>query len=237
MITGERKTQTLHFACLKKGKETYELIINPEQAIAFKKGKINDINQVLKFEEIYSNAKKGLVASDLNSVFKTNNILEIAKEILLKGEIKLTTEYKKKLQDKRRKEIINIICSNGIDPRNNLPIPPSRVELALERVKFNFDPFKNVNSQVEELVDKLRPILPISFTKKELQVLVPAKFAGKVKGMISNLGKIIKSNWNSDGSFNFNILVPGGLVNEIINKLNNISHGQSNIKIIKGEKN
>lgn len=226
-----QKKSTHHYATLKKNGLTFEILIVPDKAIDYKKGITSNIRDVLEVEQIYSDARKGEIAADLQDNFGTESVPEIAAEIIKKGHIQLTTEYKKKLQEQKKKEIMNIICTNGIDPRNNLPIPLSRVELAFEQVNYNIDPFKSAEEQVEPVLEVLRPILPISFEEKEISGVVPQKFAGKASGAVRKYGKVVKEDWLTDGSWSFTILIPGGLQDEFMKTLNNITHGDVNITL------
>ncbi len=227
----EAKKQTHHFATLKKNGLTFEVLLVPDKAIAYRKGLINNVREALEVEQVFSDARKGDVAPDLETHFGTNNVSVIADEIIKKGHMQLTTEYKNQLKEQKRREVINIISTNGIDPRNNLPIPPTRVELALKQAPFNFDPFKSAEEQVEEVLENLRLILPIKFEEKEVEGLVGVKFASRANGVVSKYGKIIKSEWNSNGSWSFIIKIPGGLQDEFIKTLNNITHGEVSINL------
>ncbi|MBN1923366.1 MAG: ribosome assembly factor SBDS [Nanoarchaeota archaeon] len=227
----EQKKQTHHIATLKKDSLTFEVLLIPEKAMDYRKGLITDVREALEVEKIFSDARKGDIAPELEKHFGTDNIETIADEIITKGHIQLTTEYKNKLKEQKQREVINIISRNGIDPRNNLPIPVSRIELALEQASFNFDPFKNAEEQVEAVLETLRPILPIRFEEKEIEGIIPAQFAGKANGIVSKYGKILKSEWGGNGSWSFVIRIPGGLQDEFINKLNNITHGEVSIKL------
>ena len=66
-----------------------------------------------------------------------HNIVDAIKN----GEIQLTTEYKNKLRDQKRKQIVNLISRNAVDPSNNLPHPPQRIENALNEAKVKIDEF------------------------------------------------------------------------------------------------
>jgi ribosome maturation protein SDO1 len=172
----EQKDQRRHYATLKKEGLSFEVLIIPDKAIEYKKGLIKDVREALEVEQVYSDARKGELAPDLDKHFGTANVLEIAGEIIKKGSIQLTTEYKKRMQEQKKKEIMNLISTNGIDPRNNLPIPLSRIELALDQVNYNFDPFKSAEEQIEPVLEVLRPILPIKFEEKMIEGVIPQEF-------------------------------------------------------------
>ena len=54
----------LNLARLKKRGKNFEIVVDADLAIDFKDGKVADIKEVLKSENIFSDAKKGELASD-----------------------------------------------------------------------------------------------------------------------------------------------------------------------------
>jgi len=227
----EQKKVQHHYAVLKKDGLTFEVVINPLEAIEFKKGSLENVADALEFEGIFSDARTGEKAADLKNHFGTDDTSEIAKLIIREGTIQLTTEYKKMLTEQKRREIIDIICRNGIDARTKLPIPATRVESALEQVSVNFDPFKSAKDQISMVIDKINTLIPIVFEEKKASVLVNSKYAGKIGSILTKYGKIVKTQWNNDGSCTYEILIPGGMQDEFIKKTNDFSHGEAVINI------
>lgn len=225
----EQKKKPHHVATLKKGGQTFEVLIVPDKAIDFRRGTITDVSEALEIEGVFKDARSGEKPANLLEVFGTEDESVIAAEIIRKGTIQLTSEYRKSLQEQKRKEVVNIIATNGIDPRNNLPIPATRIELALEQVNFNFDPFKSGEEQVNDVLEVLRPVLAVRFEERTIEGFVGPKYGGKAAGSVSKYGKIIKSEWMSDGSWHFVIRIPGGLQDEVIKALNDATHGEVNI--------
>ena len=60
-----------------------------------------------------------------------------------------------------------MIHRNGAEPTTHLPHPVTRIELALEEAKFHVDEYLSVQKQVQEVLKKLKVILPIKFEVKE----------------------------------------------------------------------
>lgn len=227
----EKKKKKHHYATLKKNGYNFELLINPKEAIKYRQGSLKNVRDALEIEQVFSDARSGELAANLEENFGTSDIRVIADEIIKTGEIRLTTSYKKELKEQKQKEVLSIISKRGIDPRTGKPIPISRIKLALEQVNFRFDPFKKAKEQVPSLLEALRPVIPISFEQKKVQGTVPAKYAGKCSGVINKFGKVIKSEWKNDGSWNFVIQMPGGLTDEFIKEMTNITHGEININL------
>lgn len=224
-------------ARLKSHGHTFEILIDSDKAIEFKSGKIDDIKEVLAVEKIFSDSKKGMDASEnaLKQVFQTEDVLEIAEKIVMKGEFSLTSEYKQKLRDEKKKQIIDLIHRNAVDPITHNPHPPQRIELAIEQINFTVDEFADTQKQMEEVIKKLRPILPIKFETKEIAVKIPAEFASKSYNVLNNFGKKTKEEWLSDGSLAVVVRIPGGLEQDFYEKLNAVCHGNLESKVLKTE--
>src|SRR5215472_12030047 len=97
----------------------YEILVNPDSALAFKQGKNVEPSTVIAADEVYSDARKGLRASSekLKLNFGTDDHAKAALEVLRRGELNLTQEQRKRLTDEKRKAIIAAISKNFVDPR------------------------------------------------------------------------------------------------------------------------
>jgi ribosome maturation protein SDO1 len=217
-------------ARLKKNGHNFEILVDSELAMKMKHGEKIDINDALAVRNIFKDAKKGEVAPDLYGTFGTENIEEIAKKIIKDGEVQLTAEYKRKLADKKKKEIIGKISDAAMDPRTKLPIPPQRIELAMEQAHINVDPFKPAEEQMKTIVDKLRPILPISFEKKKFDVIIPAAHSGACYGILKKYGKLLKEDWLGSGALHAEIEMPAKMASDFIDELEKKTHGDVQIE-------
>ena len=223
-----------HTAKLKTHGKEFEILIDSDKAIAFKNGQLSDIKEVLAVEQIYSDSKKGLEVSPnaLKECFGTDDVLECAKQIIMKGEFSLSAEYRQKLKDAKKRQIINLIHVNAVDPTNHLPHPPQRIEAAMEEAKVHIDEFEDTQRQMQEVLKKIRPILPIKFEIKELAVKIPGEFAAKIYNVLNNFGKKTKEDWLSNGSLSVVIEIPGGLEEDFYDKLNEVCHGNVESKVL-----
>ncbi len=234
-VSFDKERVTFNLAKLRKGGQVFELTIDPDQAIAFKEGKTSDVKSVLKAEHIYMDVKKGELASEhiLKNIFQTEDVLVIAEKILKEGEIQLTAEYREKLREEKKRKIINLIHRNGVDPRTHLPHPETRIEAALEEAKVKIDDFKKAEDQLQDVIKQIRPVLPISFEIKEIAVKISPDFAAKSYSTITQFGKILRDDWQTDGSWVVVVEIPAGLQNDFFDKLNDLTHGEIETKILK----
>ncbi|MBU4492825.1 MAG: ribosome assembly factor SBDS [Nanoarchaeota archaeon] len=226
---------SINLARLKKGGQNFEVVINSDNAIAFKQGKDIAIEDVITNEKIFADAKKGLLASEklVQQLFNTTDVKEVAKIIIKDGEIQLTAEYKQKLREEKKKRIINFIHANGVDPKTGLPHPVTRIENAFEEAKIHIDEFKPQEKQIDEILKKLRVILPIKFEIDEIEIKIPASYAAKMYSVVKSFSRITKDEWLNDGSWKCIVEIPAGLKQDFFDKLNSMTHGEIETKILK----
>ena len=222
-------------ARLKKGEEHFEVLVDPYAAADLIDGKEVNIVQNLAIDAVFKDSKKGTHASEesLQKNFGTNDISEITKKIILKGDIQLTTEQRNKMQKNKRNRIIDTIVKNAMDPKTKSPHPRQRIELAMEQAGIHIDPFKPVNEQVKLIIELLRPIIPISMENIKISIKIPAEHIGRAYGTIRNFGSLEREDWQSDGSWIGIIRIPAGMQNDFYDKINDVTKGNVSTKILK----
>jgi ribosome maturation protein SDO1 len=213
----------------------FEILVDPDLALAFRKGKDIDISEILASEDVFKDSKKGDRASEehIKDVLKVDNTLEAAKVIIQRGDLQLTTQQRKKILDERKKQVITIIARNAINPQTKLPHPPARIERAIEEAKVHVDLLKTAEEQVPDVLKALRPLIPIKFEKKEVAVKVPPQYAGKAVEAVKFFGDKKKEEWQKDGSWISVVEIPAGIMEQFFDELNKITHGDVETKILK----
>jgi len=222
----------ISLARLKKFGKTFEISVDPDLALQYKKGELEDIREVLHSEEVFSDAKKGLIIStnELKEAFNTDNPVEAAKIIIKDGEIQLTSDHRSKEKEQKKKKLVEMIRQQAIDPKTELPHTPTRIEAAIDEAKISIDEHKTAEEQFEEVISKLRIILPLKIEQKKMVMEIPAEHTGKCYQWVKNNSKVLKEEWKSDGSWRINVEVPAGLQQELIDKLQAMTHGNLSIE-------
>jgi ribosome maturation protein SDO1 len=224
---------SFNLARLKKGGEVFEVVLeDPDKAVALRSGLSVDIKDILKSEHIYKDAYKGELANEesVKKWLKTTDPLVAADKIIREGEIQFTGEYRRQLSERKKKQIIDFIHTNAIDPKTNLPHPPKRIELAMDEAGVKIDLFTPVEVQIDNIVQKLRPVLPLSLEKLHLKIHLPARYVGHAYSVLKGKYKLLKENWLNDGSVNFELEAPAGLRSDIINLIHKLCNGEADIE-------
>jgi len=218
----------------KHAESEFEILVDCDKALEYRAGEIDSLDDVLATKDIFKDVKKSEKASEteLLKVFKTEDPLEIASIIIKKGEIQLTTEHKAKLREEKRKKIVNFIHKNAIDSKTGHPHPLQRIEMVMEQAKIRVDEFKSVTAQVQDVMAKIRPLIPIKFEQRELSIQVPSEFTGKCYNCLRNFGKVIKEDWLSSGTLSVILDIPSGVQEDLENELNKLTRGEVQIKVL-----
>jgi len=213
----------------------FEVLVDPAAVQDLKDGKPVDLSDKLALEQVFKDAKKGDKISEehLEKTFHTRNLAEIARQIVLKGEVQVTTEQRHRLQEAKRRQIVATIARNAMNPQTGAPHPPSRIEAAMQEAKVHVDPFRPVDAQVQEVLAKLRPLLPIRLDVVKVRVRVPGQHYPRVIGEIRGLGRLLEETWLSDGSWNGILEIPAGVQTELYEKLNARTKGAAETALVK----
>lgn len=218
----------------------FEILVDPDLALAAKEqggeGEI-DLDELLATDAVFEDASAALRASDdaLQEAFSSTELEAVVRGILQKGELQLTTEQRREMQEQKRKAIVNRIARLAVNPQTGNPHPPKRIENAMEEAGVHIDPFEGVEPQMQEVVKALRPLLPIKFETIQLAVRLPADVAGKAYGFVRSYGDLVKEEWQNDGAWVGVIKFPSGQQADFYDALNDRVHGEAETKIIERE--
>lgn len=221
-------------ARITKNHNRFEILVDPDAALRFKRGEEVSIENILAVRGVFKDAGSGerVPDDDLQKNFHTTDMNKIAEQIMKEGEVQLTTEQRRKLIEEKRKQIADIISKQGMNPKTKLPHPAQRILNAMEEAKVHVDPFKSAEEQVNSIVSSLQEILPISIEKVEIVLRVPIQFAGKASSVVRNMATVKKEEWKSDAWVAV-IEIPAGMQSVIYSKLNELTSGQVEVKVLK----
>ncbi|HWM50004.1 MAG TPA: ribosome assembly factor SBDS [Thermoplasmata archaeon] len=224
-------------ARIEKSGEKFEVLVKPEAVQKIRDGKEVDLLKELAIDEIFKDAHKGSKASEEKMVefFGTAEPLAVAKQIIQRGEIQLTTEQRRQMLEVKRKQVVQYIAANAINPQTGAPHPPQRIENAMEEAKVHVDPFKPVEEQVKDVLDALRPLLPIRFEKVRIAVKLSAEDSAKAYGDIKGYGTILKEEWSPTGAWLGVVEMPAGLQTDFLERLNAKTRGNVETRVLKSD--
>jgi ribosome maturation protein SDO1 len=222
-------------ARLKTHGTTFEVLVDPDGALALKRGERVNLEDILAVEDIFENASRGdrSPEEDLQKAFGTLEVLPIAEIIIKKGDISLTAEQRKQFIENKRRQVIEVIARNAINPQTKTPHPPTRIEQAMNEARVNIDPTKSIDELVKIAMKAIRPLIPIRFEVVEVAVKIPPAYAPKAYGEVAAFGKLSREAWQNDGSWIGVVEIPAGMQTEFYALINRLTKGEAETKLLK----
>lgn len=216
---------------LSAGNEKFEILVKPDPALEYKLGKKMDISNIMISDEIYSDANKGTRSSTekLMKQFKTTDQLEIAKQIMAKGDLNMNTDQRRKMIEEKKRQIVEYINKNFVDPKTHMPHPVSRINTVLDEARLAIDPFKRLDDQIKYIIEPLRKVLPLKSEILELNVTVPAQFSGQSFSVFKNIGEIKSEQWLSDGSLQVVLNLNAGMKSSFLDRIGTATKGSAQV--------
>jgi ribosome maturation protein SDO1 len=222
-------------AKLKTHGEHFEILVDPDGAHDMKKGAPVKMEDVLAVEDVFENASRGdrVPEEDLVKAFGTTNVQDIARKIIMEGEINLTAEQRHRMLEEKRRQVVSFISRNAINPQTMAPHPPARIERAMEEGGVHVDLTKSVEENVTIAMKAIRPIIPIRFEEVKVAVKLPGNYAARAFGEISTFGKLVRDEWQNDGSWIGVVQIPAGMQPEFYDLVNKLSKGEAETKLLR----
>jgi len=119
---------------LKKAGMKFEVLADPDKALEFRKGRSLNVEEILAYPGVYHDVRRGdaIPENELQGNFGTTNVFQVAKKVIVEGELQFTTEQRRRFVEEKRREIADIISKRGINPQTNtvktlLPIKFQRI--------------------------------------------------------------------------------------------------------------
>ncbi|KAL0215694.1 hypothetical protein P9112_007878 [Eukaryota sp. TZLM1-RC] len=219
------------------GKSTFELITKPGSIANFRKPGSNvPLQNCITVEEVFTNATKGERAGDseLIETFGTADRWKVMEIISKEGEVQLTTAERRELVETKRRQMIQYLHKNYIDPKSKLPIPVTRFEQAFENIHLNIDPYTSAERQVQDKV--LRTIvsmIPMKKSEIEGSISLPHAHLGKCLPIVHRYCNVRKENYGSSGAV-FDVAIAPGDFDPLNRELSDASKGECSIDIAGG---
>ena len=215
--------------------DKFEILVRPDPALDYKLGRKKDMSAVMVSDEIYTDSGRGTRASSekILKAFGTEDHAEVARRILEKGDLNLTTNQRRKMIEEKRRQLVTHISRNFVDPRSHLPHPPLRIEHAMKDAKISIDPHKSADEQVRETVEKLRRIIPLKTENLDLEIVVPAQYVARSYSILKSTGQLKREDWLPNGSLKAILEISAAARPTVIDRLGSITKGTATVEMVR----
>ncbi len=220
---------------LKKSGMKFEVLVDPDKALEFKKGKFINLEEIIAYPGVYHDVRRGdaIPEEELQKNFGTTDVFRVAEKIVVGGEMQFTTEQRRRFVEEKRKEIADIISKRGINPQTNTVHPPQRILNAMDKAGMNVDPLIDAELQVNKIVESIKTLLPIKFQRIIVQIIIPTQFSGKTYSVLKRTVGKFNERWLNDGSLQVTLDIPAGVQEDVFKKIGDITKGNFKSNIIK----
>ncbi|CAN8070567.1 unnamed protein product [Agarophyton chilense] len=193
---------------LKKGKTTYEVMVEEGMVAKYRDGTVKRIEDVVVTPVVFTNFSKGTKASSeqLNSSFQTDDVMQIIEQILKKGEAQESAGERKSKMDAKRHEIVSAIQKNYVY-LDGCPLPLVRIENALNQIRPRIDVDVDALRQVNAMYQKLSAVMPMKKYRSGLEgtVIVPTHMAGQVSGVVRKHCTVLRETYRDKAKYDVEI--------------------------------
>lgn len=193
---------------LKRGKKTYEVMVQEGMVVKFRDGSVSRIDDVVVTPVIFLNASKGTKASadQLKDAFQTDDVNTILDLILKKGEAQESAGERKEKLDSKRQEILTTIQKNYVAP-DGRPLPMARIQNALDQIKPRIDVDVEAQRQVTAMFAKLSAAMPMKKSAGGMEgtITVPTKLSGSVSSVIRKHATVQRETYGAQTKFEIEI--------------------------------
>jgi len=198
---------------MKKGGKRFEIACYKNKVLSWRKSLEKNIDEVLQTHSVFTNVSKGAVAKreDLIHAFGKDDITEICKEILAKGELQISEKERQSELGSMFKEIATMVSEKCVNTESKRPYPVSIIEKAMKDIHYSVKPNKNVKQQALEVIGLLKESLPLERAQMRLKIVCSStRDAKHVMDKIKPLCTSIEhEDWNTGCSELICLIDPG----------------------------
>ena len=137
--------------------------------------------------------------------------------------------HKSKIIEEKKRQIVEYVNKNFVDPKTHMPHPISRISTVLDDARVAIDPFKRLDDQIKNIIEPLRKLLPLKSEILELTVTVPAQFSGQSFSVFKSIGDIKSEQWLSDGSLQVVLNLNAGMKSSFLDRIGTATKGSAQV--------
>lgn len=124
---------------------------------------------------------------DLVKIFSKDDVTEICKEILEKGELQVSDKERSSQLDALFKDIATTVADKCINPETKRPYPVSIIEKAMKDAHYSVKPNRNAKQQALDVIPLLKETMPLERAQMRVRITLSGKEARKIRDKITAL--------------------------------------------------
>lgn len=211
------------------GNVKVEIMARPGMVTKYREGKCS-LQDALVDDRVYRNIAKGEVANaaELSGLGGSNDA--ILDTILKNGKYSQTAAEKREHMDKLKREVVNFLHSNFIDPRTRTPHPVTRIEGALAEAKINLDPESDAEHNARKILKKLQLIIRLEESTIDVTVVIPNNKIGQTIGICYSMGTVKGEEYGPENAY-IQMVISPGQYDKLVEQTSSASQGLAVVQI------
>ncbi|KAI7800467.1 ribosome maturation protein SBDS [Triplophysa rosa] len=218
---------------MKRGGKRFEIACYKNKVMGWRSGADKDLDEVLQTNTVFVNVSKGQVAKkdDLSKAFGTDDLTEICKQILAKGELQVSDKERHSQLEQMFRDIASIVAEKCVNPETKRPYTVSLIERAMKDVHYSVKANKSTKQQALEVIRLLKESIQIQRAHMRLRFVLPAKDGKRLKEKLKPLIKVVESE-DFDDELEMVCLIDPGCFREIDEFIRCETKGKGTLEVL-----
>uniref|UniRef100_A0A671SEM9 Ribosome maturation protein SBDS n=1 Tax=Sinocyclocheilus anshuiensis TaxID=1608454 RepID=A0A671SEM9_9TELE len=246
---------------MKKGGKRFEIACYKNKVMSWRSGAEKDLDEVLQTNTVFVNVSKGQVAKkdDLSSAFSTDDVTEVCKQILAKGELQVSDKERQSQLEQMFRDIATIVAEKCVNPETKRPYTVILIERAMKDIHFSVKANKSTKQQVSragscedltvadevsvvnasvcpslqalEVIKQLKQSIQIQRAHMRLRFVLPAKDGKRLKQKLRPLIKTVE-NEEFDDQLEMVCLIDPGCFRDIDELIRCETKGKGTLEVL-----
>ncbi|KAJ8276023.1 hypothetical protein COCON_G00077750 [Conger conger] len=218
---------------MKKGGKRFEIACYKNKVMSWRAGAEKDLDEVLQTDKVFMNVSKGQVAKkeDLSKAFGTDDVTEICKQILAKGELQVSDKERQTQLEQMFRDIATIVAEKCVNPETKRPYTVNLIERAMKDIHYSVKANKSTKQQALEVIRQLKESIQIQRAHMRLRFVVPAKEGKRIKEKLKSLIKVVESE-DFDDQLEMVCLIDPGCYREIDELIRCETKGKGSVEVL-----
>ncbi|XP_008301204.1 ribosome maturation protein SBDS [Stegastes partitus] len=218
---------------MKKGGKRFEIACYKNKVMSWRSGAEKDLDEVLQTHSVFVNVSKGQVAKkdDLTKAFGTDDLTEICKQILAKGELQVSDKERQSQLETMFRDIATIVAEKCVNPDTKRPYTVNLIERAMKDIHYSVKANKSTKQQALEVIRQLKETMEIQRAHMRLRLVLPAKEAKRLKEKLKPLLQVVESE-DFDEELEMVCLVDPGCFREIDELIRCETKGRGSLEVL-----
>ncbi|KAJ2241009.1 hypothetical protein GGI13_007483, partial [Coemansia sp. RSA 455] len=188
---------------LRKGGKRFEVACYKNKVTEWRTGVEKDIDEVLQIHQIYVNVSKGQVAKteELRKCFNTEDVDEVIKEVLMKGEQQVSDKERHHQLDNMLRDIATVVAEKCVNPATQQPYTVTMIEKIMADIHYSVNPNRSAKQQALDVIKQIQEqnTVPISRAQMRIRISMPRKDAKRLREKILELVATIEDEERDEG--------------------------------------